>query len=231
VIAGMLFVAVTSVANAQRMTAPQISIKHINSEFAVGSFEDRAWRDAAEVKISTYWNGREAPAGRSFKVRMLWSDKALYVRFEAAQSEPLVVGDQPDLTKKTMHLWDRDVCEIFIAADKTRPKQYLEFEVAPTGEWIDLAIDTSGPERKTDWDFNSAMESAARIEKDRVVMTMKLPWTAFGTTPKPGDVWMGNLFRCVGKDPDRGYLAWSPTLTPEPRYHVPEKFGEFVFEK
>jgi alpha-galactosidase len=75
------------------------------------------------------------------------------------------------------------------------------------------------------------MESAARIEKGKVVMAMKIPWTAFGVTPKAGDVWLGNLFRCVGKDPTRGYLAWSPTMTANPNFHVPEKFGEFVFQK
>jgi hypothetical protein len=60
-------------------------------------------------------------------------------------------------------------------------------------------------------------------------MALKVPWSAFGRKPRPGDVWLGNLFRCVGKDPNRGYLAWSPTLTKVPNFHVPERFGEFVF--
>jgi hypothetical protein len=47
--------------------------------------------------------------------------------------------------------------------------------------------------------------------------------------PKSGDVWLGNLLRCVGRDPDRGYLAWQPTMTEKPNFHVPEKFGEFEF--
>lgn len=230
-IAGMLFIALSSVANAQRMTAPKISIKHITTDFGVTELDHRSWRGAGEIEISKYWNGKEAPAGRGFKVRMLWSAKALYARFEAAQSEPLVVNDKPDVTKKTMHLWDRDVCEIFLAPDRTEPRKYLEFEVAPTGEWIDLAIDLTGEKRKTDWDFKSGMESAAKVEGDRVVMTMKLPWSAWKRAPKAGEVWVGNLFRCVGKDPDRGYLAWSPTMTAEPAYHVPEKFGEFEFVK
>jgi hypothetical protein len=29
-----------------------------------------------------------------------------------------------------------------------QPRMYLEFEVAPTGEWIDLAIDYTGKERR-----------------------------------------------------------------------------------
>jgi alpha-galactosidase len=60
-------------------------------------------------------------------------------------------------------------------------------------------------------------------------MAIKIPWEALGRKPKPGDIWLGNIFRCVGSDPDRGYLAWQPTLTEKPNFHVPEKFGMFSF--
>jgi len=75
------------------------------------------------------------------------------------------------------------------------------------------------------------MQSAAKIEQDKVVMAIKIPFSALGRTPKAGDIWLGNLFRCVGKDPTRGYLAWQPTKTKEPAFHVPKAFGEFQFVK
>lgn len=215
----------------QSMTNQKATIRHIEKDFEVKDLNGSGWNVAKSVSVSSYWNGKAAPPGRQFKVRMLWSASALYVRFEAVQTEPLVVSDSPDVSKKTMRLWDRDVCEIFLAPDTKRPRKYLEFEVAPTGEWIDLTIDFTGAERKTDWDFNSGMESAAKIEKGKIVMAMKIPWTAFGVAPKPRDVWLGNLFRCVGRDPDRGYLAWRSTMSEKPNFHVPEKFGEFEFQK
>lgn len=162
-------------------------------------------------------------------VRLIWSGNSLYARFEAEQREALVVSDAPTLDTKTLNLWDRDVVEIFVAPDAKEQRRYFEFEVAPTGEWIDLAIDLTSGKRVTDWDYKSRMESAARIEKDRIVMAMKIPWSAFGREPKAGDVWLGNIFRCVGAGETRGYLAWQPTMTAEPNFHVPEKFGEFKF--
>jgi len=129
-----------------------------------------------------------------------------------------------------MRLWDRDVCELFLAPNKTEPRRYAEFEIAPTGEWLDLMVDWRNEEPR-DWEYSSGMETAALIKKDRVVMAMKIPWKAFGKTPAAGDVWLGNLFRQVGSGKTRGYLAWSPTMTAEPQFHVPEKFGEFVFQK
>jgi hypothetical protein len=41
-------------------------------------------------------------------------------------------------------------------------------------------------------------------------------------------VWRINLFRCVGVGDDR-YLAWQPTYTAEPSFHVPEVFGWLDF--
>jgi hypothetical protein len=134
------------------------------------------------------------------------------------------------MVNKTIGLWNRDVCELFIAPDKDEPRKYFEFEIAPSGEWLDLAINYTAEKRETDFEYISGMQSAAHIEKDKVVMAMKIEWKAFGRVPKSGDIWLGNLFRCVGKNPNRGYLAWRPTMTETPNFHVPEKFGEFVFD-
>ncbi|HLA95040.1 MAG TPA: carbohydrate-binding family 9-like protein [Pyrinomonadaceae bacterium] len=187
--------------------------------------------DVGTVEIDKYWNGVSAPGNRTFSATMFWSDSYFYVLFEAKQSEPLIVNKSPHLDTKTMGLWDRDVCEIFIAPDINEPGKYFEFEVAPTGEWIDVALDATAGERKSDWEYRSGMESAAKIDQGLIVMAIRIPWTAFGKTPKIGDIWLGNLFRCIGKDPDRGYLAWSSTMTKSPNFHVPERFGEFEFVK
>ena len=120
-----------------------------------------------EVLIDKYWSGENAPIGRQFKAKLLWSDTAIYVRFEANQNEPLIVSEKPNLKTKTRGLWDRDVCEIFLAPKKEDFRHYFEFEIAPTGEWIDLGIYQKPDERITDWDYHSGMESAAKIEKDK----------------------------------------------------------------
>lgn len=216
---------------AQKMTnnPNSLQVKHIKADFQITDLDNKEWKQASEVEIGTYWSGVAAPAGRHFKARLLWSETALYVRFDAAQSEPLIISDNPDLTRKTMNLWDRDVCEIFISPDPAKRNKYFEFEVAPTGEWIDVGIEVLHDKRVSDWEYRSGMRSSARIEKDKVVMAVRIDWTALGKTPKPGEAWPGNLYRCVGRDPDRGYLAWRPTMTETPAFHVPDRFGAFVF--
>lgn len=207
----------------------RIEIARIEKDFSIEEFDNPNWQNASEVEISKYWSGETAPDSRHFTTKLLWSDSFLYVRFCANQIEPLIVSDAPDLRTKTIGLWDRDVCEIFVAPDLDEPQRYFEFEIAPTGEWIDLRIDLTAEKRETDFDYRSAMQTAARIEKDKVLMWIKIGWTAFGKTPKTGDIWRGNLFRCVGAGETRGYLAWQPTRTEKPNFHVAEAFGEFQF--
>ncbi len=228
----LLFSAVvTTSAKNKSADSTRLKIAHITAEPAINELNSAEWDKASEVSITKYWSGLAAPDSRQFKARLLWSDSALYVRFEAAQAEPFIVSEKADLTQKIKGLWDRDVCEIFIASDKAKRNKYFEFEIAPNGEWIDLGIEFTPQERKTDWDYKSGMTSATEIRKDRILMAIKIPFLALGKTPKTGDIWLGNLFRCVGKDPTRGYLSWQPTKTKEPAFHVPKAFGEFQFVK
>ncbi len=74
------------------------------------------------------------------------------------------------------------------------------------------------------------MTVAARAGERDLTLAMRLPWKSLTRTPRAGERWRCNLFRCVGRDPTRGYLAWQPTHTPEPSFHVPEKFGWIVFK-
>jgi alpha-galactosidase len=209
----------------------KLGIFYIEGDFPVDDFENENWKIAQEISIEKYWSGEKAPAGRYAKAKLLWSQNALYIRFEANQTEPLIVSENPNLESKTRGLWNRDVCEIFVAPDKNEPERYFEFEIAPSGEWIDLEIQWKSGVRETDFEYDSEMRSAARIEKDKVWTAIKIDWKAFGKTPKARDIWRGNLFRAVGSGETRGYLAWQPTKTDIPNFHVPESFGELEFIK
>jgi alpha-galactosidase len=211
----------------KKFTAP---VTFIVEDLPVDELTQAAWEKSHRLIIDTYWDGRPAPEGRRTGVRLLWSETAFYIRFDAEQNEPLVLNANPQTSAKTFELWERDVCELFIAPDARNRRRYFEFEIAPTGEWLDLIVDWIKDEPR-DWEYMSGMETFASIARGEVTMVMKISWEAFGKEPTVGDIWLGNLFRQVGSGETRGYLAWSPTMTAKPQFHVPEKFGEFVFKK
>jgi hypothetical protein len=201
----------------------------VESAVVAGDFDNGAWSRARAALLARYWSGEDAPPERRAEA-LLWDTHGLTVRFDYRQAEPLVMSDAPRLDQKTIGLWDRDVCEIFITPETKRIQHYFEFEVAPTGEWLDLALTVRPEGRETDWHFRSGMTAAARVREGFVSLAMRVPWQALGRTPRAGERWRGNLFRCVGRDPTRGYLVWQPTYTPEPGFHVPEKFGWIAFK-
>ena len=209
---------------------PTIAAHHTAVDLRVNDFESLEWAKAHPIRINRYWSGAPAPASRHAEARLLWSVRALHVRFVCPQAEPLIVADKPQTEKKTMGLWDRDVCEIFLAPDPNVVERYFEFEAAPTGEWLDVAIHWTPEKRESDWEFKSHMTTAALVKPDKVTIRMRIPWNHWIHQPQQGERWRVNLFRCVGKDPDRGYLAWQPTNTPQPGFHVPKVFGWLVFK-
>lgn len=217
-------------AKSMKNSSENIEARRVRVDVSVDALDHDEWKRARPASISHYWSGAAAPAERHAEARVVWSDAALSVRFACRQKEPLIVSSAPNLTEKTIGLWERDVCEIFIAPDARAPERYYEFEAAPTGEWLDLAIHHTPAGRETDWGFRSRMETAARVDEDEIVIALRVPWAAFGGSgaPRAGERWRANLFRCVGRG-ETGYLAWRPTCTTQPNFHVPEAFGWLAF--
>jgi len=203
--------------------------EYVEIPIGVDDFDNEAWQRCRPVTIAHEWSGEPAPVERHAEVRICWSDEALHVRFVGNQHAPLVVSAEPRKDRKTLGLWDRDVCEIFIAPNSNEPWRYFEFEASPAGEWVDLGIVLTAEGRHTDWDFQSGMRVAARVEETRIKVGMLIPWGASIRKPDKADQWLVNLFRCVGPEAPERYLAWCPTKTPEPNFHVPEAFGPLHF--
>lgn len=203
--------------------------KHISEDFSVEDFNNINWNKAESVQIKKYWSGEDAPIAKQAEVRSLWSDDFLYVRFYCNQEEPLVVSNNPQTESKTLGLWDRDVCEVFIAPNVDKPNHYFEFEAAPTGEWVDLEIYFSAKERETNREYESGMKTYSKAEENKVTTVIRIPFSSLNAKPKKGERWRVNLFRCVGEGETR-YLAWQPTQTETPNFHVPEKFGWVYFQ-
>jgi hypothetical protein len=202
----------------------------IVAHYITEPLDDSVWEKCKPVRIEHYWSGEPATASRHAEVRICWSDNALHARYDCQQHEPLVVSPDPRTDAKTLGLWDRDVCEIYLAPDVDHPERYFEFEAAPTGEWVDLGIVITPSGRETDWDYHSGMTTSSELRPGRLTVYINIPWSESIPKPEKGQVWGVNVFRCVGPEAPERYLAWRPTRTPEPNYHVPEAFGSLRFE-
>ena len=191
-----------------------------------------AWRNAGVTVISKDCSVQvDYPALRT-QVRGFWTSTHLYLLFSCPYNElnlflPPLGGGPRD------KLWDRDVVEIFLGEDWTRIGHYREFEIAPTGDWIDLAIDLDRDSYDQSW--RSGWKTAARIDQAAHAWyaAVRIPLSAVGSAPvKQGSKWRANLYRIEGQGPDarRHFLCWQPTcVVHRDPNHVPENFGTLVF--
>ena len=168
------------------------------------------------------------------EVRGFWTNSDLYLLFVCPYTE-LNLWLPADNSKDRLKLWDRDVAEFFLGDDWQDINIYKEFEVAPTGDWVDLAIDRNRDSYDAAW--NSGWNRLGRIDENKHVWyaAVRVPLHSVSEkTVTPGTKWRVNLYRIdgLGSDPVRHFMCWQPTcvINRDPN-HVPEHFGTLIFGK
>ena len=186
-----------------------------------------SWERAEPLRFNSDWQGKNADPARETEVRLLWTPEILFLRFRARYRTTTVFPDAEPSGRRDQ-LWDRDVAEAFLQPDRSNLKRYKEFEVSPNGFWIDLDI---APGEKHD--LKSELRRRMVLDESRKVWTAELaiPMKCLATKFDAGEAWGANFYRVEGAEEPRFYSAWRPTGTAVPNFHVPEAFGELVFEK
>jgi len=196
---------------------------------------DAAWQDAQRIS----WG----PAGYETAFRALWNEAGLYLRFDATDPNPWWT-----MTKRDEWLWQEEVVEIFLDIDRSG-RNYAEVEISPGNVICDVRMVMPSPNKEMDYAWNlEGLQSQVHFvtdpggKKTGWIAAAFLPWSGFRSLPsarsialppKAGDRWRFNAFRVDRpngkKDPERGAIevAWSPP--PEPSFHVPAAFRDFVF--
>jgi alpha-galactosidase len=183
------------------------------------------WQRAQPVVFCTDWQGKNVDPQRETQVRVLWSAQTLYLRFECRYRELNVFTDA-DPNGRRDHLWDRDVAEAFLQPDPAREHYYREFEVSPNGMFIDLDIFPGGLA-----DLKSGLKKSMVLDQatHRWAAELAIPMKAITPAFDPTATWRANFYRVEGMKEPRTYMAWRPTGTPEPNFHVPAAFGRLRF--
>jgi hypothetical protein len=194
---------------------------------ADGFPKQSSWELAPPLRFNADWQGKNADPRRETEVRLLWTPETLFLRFRAKYRDITVFPDA-DRDGRRDHLWDRDVAEVFLQPDPSQLRRYKEFEVSPNGFWIDLDI---APGQKHD--LKSGLRR--RVILDEAAKTwvaeVALPMNGLVERFNPAATWKVNFYRVEGAAEPRFYSSWRPTRTPSPNFHVPEAFGELVFEQ
>ena len=211
-----------------RQNQSEIVARRVSSEIRLDAAHSAPeWQSAQPIRFSADWQGSNPDPALETEVRVLWSPVTLYLRFVCRYREMFVYEDS-DPNGRREHLWDRDVAEAFLQPDASVERRYQEFEIAPNGLWIDLDMSPAGPA-----DLKSGLIRSVHVDAQRKIWAAELaiPMHSLTTQFDPKKTWRANFYRIEGKTEPRQYLAWQPTHTPQPNFHVPTAFGRLQFDR
>ncbi len=194
-----------------------------------GAGDDEPYKRAAPVKWETDWQGK--PSGHATTARFVWSPSGLYALFEI-ESTGLNVDASRPLNVERKGLYEEDCVELFVAPGTYAPR-YYEIELGPRGHFFDVAIDrASGPTARgthAEWQSGVEVKTTVAPEAHRATIEARVPASEIASALKPGASLPLALYRMEGRSP-RLYLAWSPTHTPKPDFHVFDAFGRLIID-
>jgi hypothetical protein len=196
--------------------------------------DEKAWSGAATIA----WG----PAPYETRFRALWSDDGLHLRYDVDDASPWHT-----MTRRDEHLWEEEVVEIFLDADRSG-HDYYELEISPANVVCDLRMTSASP-WKGEFDWNLAgLETRVHPKQDEAgrttgwIATAFLPWKGLRalpsaarvkTPPTPGDRWRFNVFRIerpggkANPAKDAVQVAWSKPSVDS--FHDPSVFRDMVF--
>lgn len=190
-----------------------------------GKFDEPVWTRAPSISWDTDWSG--ARTGVVTRVRFAWAKDALYVLFELEGAGLFV-----DRTRSTQiereKLYQEDCVELFLGHDASNPRHYLEVELGPFGHFFDLEVRLGGA-ANLGWSSGVGLGTSRDASAQRAVIEAKLSAPEIIGVLSSGARLPLGLYRMEGSG-QRKYLAWSPTLTKKPNFHVPDKFGVLVVD-
>ena len=206
---------------------PTLRAKRVeDGAIAIDGEAELAWKDASAASFATDWRGEKTAV--STRVRAAWSKGALYILWDVEDTNLFVDSSRPLETEREK-LYEEDCVELFLAPDPAERARYFEVEVGPLGHFLDLAIDKKS--KKSDVAWSSIPEIATRVDRPqrRATVEIALRSPEILGVLRAGAKLPLALYRMEGKSP-RLYLAWSPTHTAKPDFHVPAAFGTLLLE-
>ncbi|MEN5235139.1 carbohydrate-binding family 9-like protein [Sphingobacterium faecium] len=184
-----------------------------------------------EIAIAN-WSG-DYPYVPQAKFRLAYDQNAIIIQYEIEEE---VIKAQYYLHND--HIWEDSCVEFFISFDNK--EHYYNFEFNPIGAGLigygtNIKAERS---RLTEEQINQ-VEVFTCIERGKLGSKWNLiqyiPFNAFvhsEVTPAflKENLIFANFYKCGDHLPKPHFLSWNKINHPTPNFHLPEFFGELVFE-
>ena len=214
---------------------PRYDVRRLSAPLTIdGRLNEAAWAATPAITLQFLWESQTGPKQMT-RARLLWDAQALYVGFDA---------DDTDITAQFQQRDDPtfrdDAVEIFINPDPKQEIVYYGFEMNARGVLYDYLNYNSRTLFKrfdaTGVQIATSLRGSLNVRDDTDngwSLEALIPWSNFEELsrrpPAAGTVWKANLNRWDGVQPNRRMSIWSDPQNSDSWPHVPARFGEIVF--
>ncbi len=216
---------------------PRYEVKRASSSIVIdGKPDEKAWAAAGPIELIFPWDSQTGAKQKTI-ARLLWDDNNLYVSYECEDADIVATHTEHD---DPTYL--DDAVEIFINPLPSQTSVYYGLEMNVRAVLYDYVMYQPGGHLFRQFDLRGVQLATyidgtlnARGDKDKGwSLEVAIPWANFdglAGRPEPGTVWLANINRWDGVEPNRRMSNWSDPLQPNPNPHVPARFGQLAFVK
>jgi hypothetical protein len=218
----------------------QYTIKKISDDFNLnGKFNSKDWNNANSLNIDLYqWHDSTSYKTPEVKVKMLYSNNNLYIRFHI--KENYILAEKTNFQDQVCE----DSCAEFFVSPTT--SGYFNFEVNCIGT---IHLHFHEDRHKSTTVSNKDLETIkiatslpkgikinnpVTCPKEGYIVEYSVPFEIFSKysnseVPRKNSIWHANFYKCGDLSPEPSWGTWSPVGTPKPDFHQPKYFGEIIF--
>jgi hypothetical protein len=209
--------------------------KKINYDFIIdGDLSKSEWQNVESIFLSENKQGGEPI--QSTEVKAIWGDEYLYFAFTCQDNFIYAT-----MNKFNDSIWKEEAVEVFIGSGEGDDNLYFEFNFNPLNAHLHyFVVPNKGRDpleqvyaRNKDTTVSTVIvDKEKNIWQVEAAINFRELFNMKNKPPKDGDKVRINFFRIDIVDivkEENEYSAWSPTF--EGNFHVPDAFGEMIFEE
>ncbi len=208
-----------------------------NPVLGAANWDKGSWKEIEPLSVSNYM-GEKPEHFPKTQVKVAYDDEAIYVFFRVEDRYVRAVR-----TRNQDPVYKDSAVEFFFSPEGDQG--YFNLEMNCGGTMLFHHQIKSGKSVVKIEDADIAEVEVVHSLPKTVEPEMKEPvtWTvayripfsvlkkyADFKEPEPGTVWRANFYKIGDETSHPHWLTWSPVNFPKPNFHMPEYFGELIFQ-
>lgn len=176
----------------------------------------------------------EFPKSLPVTVHVAHDDEKIYLYYQIEGEELRVIN-----THDFMSVWEDSCVEFFV--QRKGEKLYRNFEINAHGVLLASKRESKDSAEQLSIELMSSIERFTTINHVYRGRVQVSDWTLYAEIPKEAIGFSANeelsqqtiganFYKCGDETKEPHFISWNPIDTPQPNFHVPQFFGELIFE-